>query len=171
MEGEYKSFEDKAKRIIESNNYMVTATTDKRGNVWAATVSYVHDKDYNFYFLSPIDSRHGANIIDTAKIAFEIFDSRQKIGSADGVQAEGKAVFAPDDALEEIIKIYVKKFFPNSSVPATERYPPENYRGAAEFRFFKIKLSGLFVTGEDISVLGAFAKSNARRVSIDPKKI
>ncbi len=167
----YRSFEEKAVKIIQQNNYMTIATSSKKGGIWAAVVSYVYDKNYNFYFLSAIDSRHAENIIENPEIALEIFDSKQKIGSAEGVQAEGDARFVPDGELESAIKLYAKRFFNDSETRAIERYPPEDYGEAAEFRFFKIKVSMLFATDGGVPGEESYMPSNERRVEIDLKKL
>ncbi len=170
MPKQCKSFEEKAGSIIKGNNYLVTATSDKKGSVWAATVSYVTDSDYNFYFLSAVDSRHAENISVNPKVAFEVFDSRQQIGSSDGVQAEGTAELVGDKDLPKVIGLYSNKFFPGSKVTPLERYPPENYSGASEFRFFKITISVLYVTGGG-TAQGAYEPNNERRVEIDLKRL
>ncbi len=168
---QYGSYESRAKSMIDGNNYMVTATSDGKNDVWAATVSYVCDKEYNFYFLSAIDSRHAENISKNPNIAFQIFDSTQGIGSSDGIQAEGEAELVEEAELPGVIELYVGKFFPESRMPPTQRYPPENYGGASEFRFFKVTVSALYITGGGISDQRAIAPNNERRVEIDLKKL
>lgn len=170
MAARFKTYEKKAMQIIKKNNYMVLATIDGEGMPWASAVSYVFDENYDFYFLSAVDSRHGENLIQIPKVAFEIFDSRQSVGNADGVQAEGRASIVAQEELRNVIKIYVEKFFPDSEIPAEERYPPENYGEAAEFKFFKIKILKLFVTGRG-SVLNFFEGSDERRVEVDPEQL
>ena len=91
MESRYKSDGERARQLIANNKYMVVATTDKELKPWAAPVFYVHDKKYNFFFLSAADSRHGENISENRNISIVIFDSSQPIGSYDGVQMEGEA--------------------------------------------------------------------------------
>ncbi len=147
--GKGDSYKKIVKRIIESNNYMVIATADSEGNPWASALFYVHDKDYAFYFLSAIDSRHIKNIGGNSVASFVIFDSRQKIGQSDSVQAECKISEVNKNQLEDVIKLYVKKLFPKSNVPATDRYPMGAYTEPAEFRFFKISISKLYISGTD----------------------
>ncbi|MDE1860682.1 MAG: pyridoxamine 5'-phosphate oxidase family protein [Candidatus Micrarchaeota archaeon] len=147
MQDKNESYEEEAKRLISDNKYMVVATSDKDGNSWAATVFYVYDKKYNFYFLSAVDSRHCEFINKNPKVAFVIFDANQPIGHSEGIQALGRASFVKDRELEEVIKLYSNRLFPKSTIPPGTRYPKENYGEASEFRFYKIEVSNLYVTG------------------------
>ena len=141
---ESETYRERAKRIIESNNYMVLSTCDKKGSPWACTVLFVHDDDYNFYFQSAVDSRHALNLSENPRIAFVIFDSTQDIGSTDSIQAEGKVALVGEKEIKGVISIYTKKVFKGNNLYAERQYVPGNYLGAAEFRFFKIKVERLF---------------------------
>jgi uncharacterized protein YhbP (UPF0306 family) len=154
---EYTTYKDKALHIIKHNKYMVLATADRDKKPWTAVVFYAYDADYNFYFLSAIDSLHAKNILKNHAVAFAIYDSTQKIGQSEGVQAGGRAYEVGRDDAKRVIGIYAKRLFPSSDMPATKRYTPEEYSKPAEFRFFKIVTDRLFTTGED------------RRVEIDFK--
>jgi uncharacterized protein YhbP (UPF0306 family) len=142
-----ESYRQEARRIMQSNNYMVIATVNNNGNPWAATVLYVYDKDYSFYFLSSVDSRHAKNITEDPNVSFVIFDSDQAVGESEGIQAEGLASLVGKKSLEKVIKLYSNKVFPNSKLSPEKRYDPTNYGEASEFRFFKIKVSSVFITG------------------------
>lgn len=145
----YRTYSEKARHVIETNNYVTVATTDNEGNPWAAPVFFAYDKDYNLYFLSAVDSRHAENLAQNPNIAAVIFDSTSPVGQSDGVQLEGKVIPVERKAVAKVINIYCKRLFPNSDVPATERYIPDEYSGASEFRFFKITIVKAYTTGED----------------------
>lgn len=146
MEG-YRPLTKAAKEIMERNKYMAIATIDANKKPWVATVFYAYGKDYTFYFLSPIDSRHAENIRKSPDVSFAIFDSRQPLGESIGIQAEGTASIVQEKKLEEAIEVYANRLDPDSDIPPTKRYPPEDYSGAAEFRFFKIVVSKMYLTG------------------------
>ena len=150
MAADHNPYGEKAKAIIERSNYMVIGTSTKNGKPWTAPVLFVHDESFNIYFLSAVDALHSENILGNANVSISIFDSHQKIGSyVGGVQAEGKAGLVEKNDIERVIRIYHKKVFPDSDMAPTEKYVPENYLGAAEFRFFEIKLENVYVTGEE----------------------
>ncbi len=149
MEGHYGAYEEKAKKILDNCTYMAVGTSTKRGIPWVAPVLFVYDNDFNIYFLSAVDALHSKNILENADVAVSIFDSRQEIGVSEGIQARGKASLVEKDDIENAITLYCKKVFPESDMEPTKRYVPENHLGTAEFRFFRIKLTAAYVTGED----------------------
>ncbi len=149
MDEHFSFYEEKAKRILSDCTYMVVGTSSRGGKPWVATVLFVHDEDYNIYFLSAVDALHSKNIIENPAVSIAVFDSRQRIGLSDGVQGEGTAALVEKADIKKVITLYCKKVFPDSEIAPTSRYKPEDYLGAAEFRFFRIKLSGAYVTGEE----------------------
>ena len=111
----YRTYSEKARHVIETNNYVTVATTDNEGNPWAAPVFFAYDKDYNLYFLSAVDSRHAENLAQNPNIAAVIFDSTSPVGQSDGVQLEGKVIPVERKAVAKVINIYCKRLFPNST--------------------------------------------------------
>ena len=142
-------YNEKAKEIIRWNKYMILATCDKGASPWASPVFYAYDKGYNFYFLSAIDSRHAENIVQNPKISVSIFDSNQRVGLSDGIQMEGDVEILEERDVEQTIELYSKRLFPESNMKGAERYNPKDYSESAEFRFFKITPSKIYVTGVD----------------------
>ncbi len=145
----YNAFEERAKEILSECTYMVIGTSTKDGNPWAAPVLYVYDKDYSLYFLSAVDAVHSENILKNPNVSIAIFDSHQKIGVSEGIQIEGKAELVDKGEIKKAITLYCNKVFPDSEIAPTERYRPEDYLGASEFRFFKVKPVNTYITGED----------------------
>lgn len=69
---------EKAKYIIKSNNYLSLSTCNN--NIpWIAPVAYIYDEEYNFYFVSPIESLHSKYIENNKEVAVSIFDSQQEL--------------------------------------------------------------------------------------------
>lgn len=149
MDEHYSLYEEKARKILSECTYMVIGTSTKDGKPWVAPVLFVYDKEYNIYFLSAVDAVHSENILANPNISISIFDSHQKVGISDGIQLEGKAEEVGKGEIKKIINLYCQKVFPNSEMEPTVRYKPEDYLGAAEFRFFKVKPVNFYVTGED----------------------
>ena len=83
--------EEKARRKIAGNKYMVIATYASGGRTRPAQVFYVPDSDPNLCFISANGSRCVQDIVENHNIAVSIFDSTAPVGNYDGVQLEGKA--------------------------------------------------------------------------------
>ncbi len=145
----FKSYEEQAQYILEHNKYMVVATSTKSGKPWASPVFYAHDDNFNFYFLSAIDSLHAKNLVENPDVALVIYDSKQPIGFAEQIQVLGKATVLDLKEVGKAIEVYCEKLFPNSKINPLERYRPGDYSGASEFRFFKIVPTKFYTTGPE----------------------
>ncbi len=142
-------YEDQGISIINHSRYMVVATSDKEGNPWAAPVFYTFNSNYDFYFLSAIDSRHAKNIIENQHVALVIYDSNSPIGISLGVQIEGTAIPVQGKELEKAISLYSSRLFKNSHLTPNERYRPDDYGVGSEFRFFKVTVTSAYTNGAD----------------------
>ncbi len=144
----FRSYKDKAKHIIEHNLYMSLSTSDKDGRPWVATVLYVFDKKYDFYFVSAIDSLHAKNIIANYNVAFSIYNSNQPIGSMEEVQAIGIAKPVEGNGIYKAMALYAQKLSPAFTIAKISyNWNAINYKYPSEFRFFKISPSKIFTTG------------------------
>src|SRR3989344_7467536 len=75
--------------FVRRNGIMTLATQSAKGP-WACTVYYGVDDDLNLYIVTDPDSIHGRSIAKNKQVAFNIFDSRQKIyENKEGVQGSG----------------------------------------------------------------------------------
>jgi len=75
---------------IRANGVMTLATQSSSGP-WACTVYYGIDSNMNLYIVTDPDSVHGKNIQKNNEIAFNIYDSHQKIDKPKkGVQGKGR---------------------------------------------------------------------------------
>jgi uncharacterized protein YhbP (UPF0306 family) len=145
----YSNYQEMAKKLLKDNKYIVLATCDNDATPWANPVFYVYDDKYNFYFLSAIDSRHAKNIVENPKIGASIFNSQQRLGSSEGIQMEGTCAVVRRNELERVIKLYSDSLFPTSKIKGAERYDPKDYDEPAEFRFFKLTPTKVYITGID----------------------
>lgn len=76
-------------KFLKENGIMTLATQSSRGP-WACTVYYGIDDSMSLYIVTDPNSIHGKNMAKDNRIAFNIFDSRQKIyKSKTGVQGSG----------------------------------------------------------------------------------
>lgn len=73
-----------------SGNGIMTLATSENNSPWVCTVYYGHDKDMNLYIVTDTASVHGKHLAKNPKVAFNIFDSHQKITKPKkGVQGKG----------------------------------------------------------------------------------
>jgi nitroimidazol reductase NimA-like FMN-containing flavoprotein (pyridoxamine 5'-phosphate oxidase superfamily) len=59
--------------ILQANEHMVLATTDKHGKPWVTPVSYTFDTEHCLYWVSSKDARHSFNIRAQREVAIVIY--------------------------------------------------------------------------------------------------
>lgn len=70
----------RAKEIIQSNEYITVATASRDSQPWNTPVYAVHDEQYNFFWSSWTQAQHSKNIRENDRIFIVIFDSTRKRG-------------------------------------------------------------------------------------------
>lgn len=134
-----------AKDIIKNNIYLTLGTTN--GVIpWVAPLYYCVDPNYNFYFISQMDSLHTQHLLKNQNIAFAIFDSRVPEGKGNGIQGSGKAYLIKDEELPESLRYYHTVFIESK---------PESFTGNAPYRMFKL-------TPEHVYILDPKASTDKR---------
>ena len=86
---------------------MSLATIDKAG-VWVADIIYIHDDDYNLYWMSDPDVRHSQAIHKRGKVAGTITVSGPGEDNL-GIQFEGVAAKIDGDRYDLAVKHYQKR--------------------------------------------------------------
>jgi len=131
------------KDIIAKNIYLTLSTTD--GDLpWSAPLFYCTDNDYNFYYISQMDSLHTLHILKNPNVAFAIFDSHAKEGQGNGVQASGKTrLLESDDEIREALNYYHSTFI---------ECKPGDFTGGKPYRIFKISPDKFYVLDPDADV-------------------
>lgn len=90
---------------MNSTDYCSIATVDEKG-VWSNPVYFAWDKNFVFYFISQMKSRHMQNLNKNSRIAFSIYKTEQK-GDIVGIQIEGTArILSASDSKEVIQHAY-----------------------------------------------------------------
>jgi uncharacterized protein YhbP (UPF0306 family) len=130
-----------ARKIVDSNIYMTLATSDDVS--WAAPVYYAVDDEYNFYFISRLNTVHSENIFKNGKVSFAIFDSRQKEGSGNGVQGYGTARLISNSEIDQALEWYKSKFLPMK---------PDTFKSPNPYRFFKLEPKQFYILDPDAKV-------------------
>ena len=90
-------------------HHVATLATHGPQGVWAAAVFYAHH-DWNLYFLSSPNSRHGINLAHNAQAALTIQDDYADWPGIKGVQMEGQVVELSSAAEERARQLYGQKF-------------------------------------------------------------
>ena len=125
----------KAVEILKSNIYLTLATTD--GELpWAAPLFYCMDEDFNFYFISQMDSVHTIHVLKQPKVAFAVFDSHQPEGKGNGVQGSGIVSLLEGNEVVEGLKYYSTTFID---------LKPELLVAPAPYRLFKLSTDRFFI--------------------------
>ena len=104
------------REIIEKNQYVSIATSDKKGKVWISPVVYTYDKSWNFYFLSMPSSKHCKNITENNDVAIAIFNSTQLWGEGVGLQIEAEAEPLKLSEYPNVIKLYALRKYPYGGI-------------------------------------------------------
>ena len=114
---------DKAKAIIRNNLYMTISVSSRNGFPWIANIYFAYDKNYNFYWYSPKDSRHSRMLQTNPKIAIAIFDSTAVGDDVDAVYIEAIAYeIVKGKELITGIMTYGKKMLQTKFVNSKQAY-------------------------------------------------
>lgn len=89
---------------LSATNFCSIATIDKKG-VWSNPVFFAWDKNYNFYFISQMKSRHMQNLKKNPRVAVSIYKTEQK-NDIVGIQLEGSAKILSQDDKDEVKLAY-----------------------------------------------------------------
>ena len=130
-----------AKEIIKKNIYLTLGTYDDEP--WVSPLFYCLSDDFNFYFISQLDSLHTKHMLKNPKVAFAIFDSHAEEGQGKGVQAIGEVRMITESELETEINNYHTTFI---------EIKPEFLKGDASYRLFKLTPSEVWVTDPEAKV-------------------
>jgi len=110
---------------------------------WAASLYYVFDDNFNFFFVSNPKTKHCQNLVKNSRVSITVADSNQDPkGNKLGFQASGiaKKVTSVSE-LKDIIKSWNKRGF----VPVTYKI----FKKAWKSRFYKIKLDKIQMFDEN----------------------
>lgn len=85
-----KELRELVKSILEQGYLMSLGTFDKNG-VWVSDVIYIHDDDFNLYWLSSPKTRHSQALRKNRKVAATVTVSNNAGEDNVGLQIEGTA--------------------------------------------------------------------------------
>ena len=100
--------ENIGKSIIKSSRFMSLATSHVN-DTWIAPLFFCVDKNYNFYYVSSVHSKHISHISKNNNVAISIYNSEQEEGNANGIQIKGTGSKVPIEKYFEIIPLFCRK--------------------------------------------------------------
>jgi nitroimidazol reductase NimA-like FMN-containing flavoprotein (pyridoxamine 5'-phosphate oxidase superfamily) len=141
-------FSDMAKRIIESNRYMVLGTADEAGVPWATPVWYAQTDYRRFIWVSSPDRRHSRNVRARAEVSIVIFDSSVAVGSAEAVYMSARAQELSGAELERDVATFDAA---SQAQGLTRRWGLEDMLAPAPYRLYAATVSQHWVLDPDSS--------------------
>ena len=98
-----------ARAIIDSNLYMTLGTADEAGTPWVSPVYYASAGYTEFLWVSSPEAQHSRNLAARPEVSIVIFDSRQPIGTGQGVYISAFAVELKGEDLDRGLAIYSRR--------------------------------------------------------------
>ena len=141
-------FSDMAKKIIESNRYMVLGTADEAGVPWVTPVWYAQADLRRFIWVSSPDRRHSRNVSARSEVSIVIFDSQVAVGSARAVYMSAQAEELTGADLERDVA-----FFDTATQKQglARRWTLEDMIAPAPYRLYRATVSQHWVLDPDSS--------------------
>lgn len=105
---------------------LMQVATVRDNKPWVCTVWYVHDEDWNLYFISRRSRRHSLELKDNPKVAGAIVTPHTK-GSGEkvrGLQFAGTAKEAMGKTLAKARKLYLAKYELAENIPLKQLQDP-----------------------------------------------
>lgn len=160
--------EETARKIIESNLYMVVSTANEAGKPWVSPVFFAYDEAYNLYWVSYTEAEHSKNIRNRKEVAIVIFDSAAPEGQGQGVyfDAEAHELTNPEEIEQamEVLSARVTKdeFKVKSIAEVTEN---------GVWRIYAARPKEVFILG-DSYIKNQFVDKRIRvRIGVDLEKL
>jgi hypothetical protein len=139
-------FSDMAKRVIESNRYMVLGTADEAGMPWVTPVWFAHADHRRFIWVSSPDRRHSRNVSARTEVSIVVFDSGVAVGSAEAVYMSARAEELSGAELERDVEIFDAA---GQAQGLTRRWALEDVVAPALYRLYAATVSRHWVLDPD----------------------
>ena len=98
---------EELKRIVKSileNGFPMSLSTVDEGGVWGTNVTYIHDDDFNLYWLSRVDARHSEAVLKNPNVAATITLGDNPNREVIGLQISGVAEKLEHEPASEIVE-------------------------------------------------------------------
>lgn len=96
------------KSYLDAHHVMTLATTGEHGP-WASAVFYVNT-DFDFYFFTETNTRHGHNLVANPLVAAAIHEDYHDWREVKGIQLQGEAVPVGPVEKARVIALFTRKF-------------------------------------------------------------
>lgn len=96
-------------RMLAGHNTLTLATV-RDGAVWAASVFYASDGDFNLYFVSDHRTRHAQDMVANPRVALAINADVDNWNEVRGLQVEGQAGKVEGAERAKALALYLAKF-------------------------------------------------------------
>ncbi|GAB4163035.1 MAG: hypothetical protein Fur003_5820 [Candidatus Dojkabacteria bacterium] len=162
--------------IVDENKYLNIATSDKAGNAWISNLFYGFNKDLmEFYWGSPVNSRHSANIRENPHVAINIYNPTtfKEIDDPiyrDAVYLEGVAKECDEVEVKRYLPQYANILKEKGFIGSKNEFEEfagswKDYLGSSPLRFYMAKVERVWLLGAGEIFNGKFVDG---RVKIDP---
>jgi hypothetical protein len=132
-----------ARSIIDSNLYMTLGTADEAGKPWASPVYYAPEGYREFHWVSDPDATHSRNLAARPELGIVIFDSRQPIGTGQGIYVSAVAEELTGAELDRGIEIFSRR----SREHGGDEWTRADVLAPADRRLYRATASETFVLG------------------------
>jgi nitroimidazol reductase NimA-like FMN-containing flavoprotein (pyridoxamine 5'-phosphate oxidase superfamily) len=92
-----------ARRVIESNRYLVLGTTEPDGSPRLSPVYFVPARYRDFYWVSSPDAQHSHNVAERPAVQIVVFDSSVAPNQGEAVYVTATAREVPAAELPEVV--------------------------------------------------------------------
>jgi hypothetical protein len=136
-----------ARKVIDSNRYMVLGTADPDGRPWVTPVWFASEDYKVFHWVSSPDARHSQNVSARPEVAIAIFDSTVPVGGAQAVYMSGRAEELTGAELKRGIEVFGRL----SEADVGRRWGLDDVQPPAPFRLYRASVGEHYVliTGRD----------------------
>lgn len=101
MADETAELQERVRRVLDTNHYLVLGTSEDDGRPRVSPVYFNHDGYRTFYWVSSPDAQHSRNVAARPAVSFVVFDSQVLPGpDTAAVYVTARAEQVPDDELE-----------------------------------------------------------------------
>jgi len=130
---------DAARRILETNRYVVLATVDDTGAPWVTPVWFAHVGLDVVLWVSRPDTRHSRALTADPRLAVTVFDSGVEPGHGTAFYGRGRAAPCADERLDEALATYNAR----GAAQGLRAWTRADVTGEATFRMYVAELDEL----------------------------
>ncbi|WP_109509051.1 pyridoxamine 5'-phosphate oxidase family protein [Nocardioides speluncae] len=145
-QSETEELQERARRIVDANHYLVLGTSEDDGSPRVSPVWFAHHDYRTFYWISSPEAQHTHNVGARPAISFVIFDSMAVPPNTGAVYVKATAEQVPD---AELAHVCDQAF--QGIKPPFRAYAPEELDSAADVRLYRAHATehALHIPGRD----------------------